>query len=285
MRLFLLCISYVLIVLSGCQSNSNYRQRQIEGDIRSAISQGKHAEVINQLILQADDPSKAAVAGVWEIMYLEHIPDQIKLTWAYYQEKPPSSTRCSEIFEVINRYKISVLRVLIHHGVDVNRHYYGSPLVMWGCPGWGTPPMTPSLLAFLLENGYNPNLNGDFQSALDFCACPGQSFLKYEQKYEMMKMLLKHGANPNVISGGKPILHQLATPYQRDNPCLLEMIQLLLDEGADVNFLNEEGKTPLDTAMQYRSHPPGKDELVNKIIHCLESSGGNKADEIQLSHK
>ena len=95
-----------------------------------------------------------------------------------------------------------------------------------------------------------------------------------------MKMLLKHGANPNVISGGKPILHQLATPYQRDNPCLLEMIQLLLDEGADVNFLNEEGKTPLDTAIRHRSAPPGKD-IVNKIIHCLESSGGKRAVELR----
>ncbi len=184
------------IALAGCNSVS--RQQRIEGKIKSAIHYGRHAEEIEQLVQQADDPSQAAYVAAYEVLHLQGPPTQLRRNWAYYRTTPPSSTPSFEIYEVVNRYKVSVLRILVPHRVSLNQLQEHRPLVFWS--DWGNPPMTPELLTFLLENGYNPNEDGDSPSALGNCARPGQSFLRYDHKYEMIKALLKHGANPNVTS-------------------------------------------------------------------------------------
>ena len=263
-----------LICLAGCQTTLT--QEQIEGNVRFAINQGQSAENIKQLLLEADDPSQAAAVGVWEVMDLEHIPTEMERSWSNYRESEPSSTPSVEIFEIINRYKVSVLRVLIPYGVNLNHHNAGRPLIIWG--GWGNPPITPELLNFLLEHGYDPNQNGTFPSALGSCAHPGQSFLRYDHKYEMIKTLLKHGANPNVMSMGMPILHQLIT-YNKDNPHLLEIIQLLLDAGADVDVVDRSGKTPLDLAMSFKNSG-ADDVLALKIVDTLRRIDAKQAAEL-----
>ena len=73
----------VLIGLVGCQRAQT--QAQIEGDVKFAISRGESPEDIEQLIRQADDPSQAAVAGLWEIMTLGNMPDKIEQTWVHSQ--------------------------------------------------------------------------------------------------------------------------------------------------------------------------------------------------------
>lgn len=263
-----------LIALTGCQSIS--KQDQIEISVMSAIDQGQSAESIKQLVQQADDPSQAAAIGVWEIMQLRHIPTEIEKYWIYYREADLSSTPSVEIFEIINRYKISVLRVLIPHNIDLNRCFNDKPFITWA--GWGVPPITPELLTFLLENGYDPKVNDESLSPIGFCAQPGQSFLKYDQKYEMIKALLQHGADPNVTSMGMPVLHELIT-YNKNNPYLIEIIQLLLNAGADVNVVDELGKTPLDLAMLYKES--GADDVqAQNIADILKRFGAKKAAEI-----
>lgn len=267
-------ITLGLIVLTGCQRN--YTQRQIERKITYAILQGQSAEDIRQLVMQADDSSQAADIGVWEIMGLEQIPTEIEKYWCYYREADPSSTPSREIFEVINRYKISVLRVLIPYGIDLNRSRTGEPFILWG--EWGRPAITPELLTFLLKHGYNPNLDKDSPSPLGICALPGEGFVTYDQKYKMIKALLNHGANPNVMSMGTPILHELIM-YNRDNPHQLEIIQLLLDAGADVNVVDKGGETPLDFMMSYESSGESGVQAQN-IVDILKRFGAKRAAEI-----
>ena len=137
--------------------------------------------------------------------------------------------------------------------------------------------MTPELLTFLLENGYDPNADGDRPSALGNCARPGQSFLRYDHKYEMIKALLKHGANPNVTSLGQPILHELIV-YHKDNPHLLEIIQLLLDAGADVNVI-DSGKTPLDIAIEFKDECP-EDPQGPKMVDLFKRYDGKRSTDL-----
>ena len=174
-----------LICLAGCQSEFTEipKDHKIEAEIAVAIRYGQPAEKIEQLVLQADDPSMAASIAAWNVMRESSLPIEIEKYWSYYKKSDPSNARSVEIYEVINRYKISVLRVLIPQGINLNQSYLGSPYISWG-PGGAHPPVTPELLTFLLENGYDPNLNGENPSALDSCAFPGQSFLTYDQKYE-----------------------------------------------------------------------------------------------------
>jgi len=62
---------------------------------------------------------------------------------------------------------------------------------------------------------------------------------------EIVRMLLKHGADPNVREqGGSTPLHAAAQNGDED------MIRILLFGGSDLNIKNDEGKTPLDLAME-----------------------------------
>lgn len=270
-------ISFVIlasIALTGCHSSNS--QSRVESSIRSAINHGRPAEEIEQLVLQADDPSHAAAVAAYQILRSHSMPIEIRRNWAYYQDKDVLSTPSVEIYEVINRYKVSVLRVLVPHGVNLNQHPTGMPVVIWG--GWAEPPMTPELLAFLLDHGYDPNLNHGLPSPLGFCTQPGQSFLRYDHKYEMLKALLEHGANPNVKRAGQSALHELILD-QPENPYRLDMMELLLNAGADVNVRDRQGKTPLDIAMEIKAARPDN-PLGPKLIDMFERYGAKRSSDL-----
>jgi len=134
--------------------------------------------------------------------------------------------------------------------------------------------MTPELLTFLLNNGYDPNKAEHPERAVEFCTSFPQSFARYDQKYEMLKALLKHGVNPNVTTLGDPVLHHLIHDHKK-NPYQLEMIQLLLDAGADVNVLDRDGNTPLDIAMLFEAAQPD-DPKNAKLVDLFKHYGAKR---------
>jgi len=267
-------VALALIAVTGC--NSATKQQRIESRITSAIDHGQPAEDIEQLVQQADDPSHAAYVAASQVLHIESLPTRIRTYWDYFRPTPPSSTPSVEIFEVINRYKVSVLRVLVPQRITLSRLEDKRPLVIWG--GWAHPPMTPELLTFLLENGYSTRRNADFGNPVALCGEPGQAFLRYDHKYEMLKTLLRHGADPDVMSMGQPILHQLITRHA-DNPHQLEMIQLLLDAGADANVVDTLGKTPLDAAIAYTGWRPD-DPRGPKMVDLLKRYGAKTSADL-----
>ncbi len=247
---YIIPISLMLLTLMcGCQKTLS--QDQIESNLSTAISDGRPAQHIETILRQADDPEQAANHGIWSVMHRSHLPQDIVKNWQYYHPKEISQTPSIEIAEIINRYKITILDVLVRHGGNLNRKYeHGLPVIRFS----GFTEITPDLLRWLLEHGYDANLtykgNSD-RTALSHCARPGQSMLRYDQKYEMIKMLLEHGANPNVKSLGDPILHTLAS-YHKDNPYVLEITELLLKAGADLQIKDHSGNTALMVALGAR---------------------------------
>jgi hypothetical protein len=218
----------LVVLVCGCQKTS--RQDQVESYIHFAVSEGRSAEEIEGVLRQAEDSSQAADWGIRWVMHLGHLPQDIQENWHYYHAKEMRETPSIEIFEVINRYKITVLDVLVRYGGDLNRKdESGQPVILFS----NFAPMTPELLSWLLKNGYDAN-SGDGsdsgRTALSYCARPAQGMLRYDQKYEMIKMLLAHGANPDVQSLGAPILETLVT-YHKDDPYLVDIIAMLLEAG------------------------------------------------------
>ena len=109
-----------------------------------------------------------------------------------------------------------------------------------------------------------------------------------------LRFLLDHGANPNVRSGGRndapqfdhTVLHAaVRMPFTSDNTGVIE---LLIERGADVNALDEAGKTPLDRAIEkgadgpYTANPyetSNEQKGYDKIIALFGKHGGKTSEE------
>ncbi|MBT3289679.1 MAG: hypothetical protein HN380_20200 [Victivallales bacterium] len=281
-----LLIPLALFLASGCRSTRTYGD--IESDIAAAISGWQPAKEIRRLVEEADDRPKAAAFGVWWTMRLLHITEEIAEQWPYHHGREARSTPTIEITEVMNRYRISVLRVLMPYGIDLNRPYRNrpgldQPLVNWQVQVWPDRSVTPELLTFLLENGYDPDTSQGGATALGVCTMPYGTPLGYKRRYEMVQSLLKHGADPNVTIMKEPILFCLLEDDWK-NPHLAETIQLLVDAGIDVNVVEERGWTPLDRAMDHAERGPAPDE-AKKIVAILKRGGANTGAELKARKK
>lgn len=257
---YLIPISLMLLMLMcGCQKTLS--QSQIEGDLRAAISHGRPAEDIETILRQADNRVQAANHGISSVMNC-HLPPDIEKYWQYYQPKAISQTPSIEIAEIINRYKITVLDVFVRHGGNLNRKYeHGLPVIRVDT----FSEITPNLLRWLLEHGYDPNMtykSDSDRTALSHCARPGQGMLRYDQKHEMIKMLLEHGANPNVKSLADPILHTLVL-YHKDDPYVLDNIKMLIKAGID--------KQQIDTALKM-ALGQGHEEMAKLLLEHTETT-------------
>ena len=221
-----------LALIGGCQKPLS--QSDIEGDLRAAISAGQPGEAIEAILTQAENPTQAANAGIdYTATFLSSPPQNILQHWRYYKPSPLGQTPTIEIMEVLNRYQMEVYEVLVRHGGDLNRkHEQGTPVIKFSV----FSEITPDLLQWLLEHGYDANMaqNNLNWTALSYCCLPNQSMLRYDQKYEMIKMLLAHGANPNIDCLTEPAMLTIIT-YHKDNPYVLDIIQLLIDAGYDLN--------------------------------------------------
>ena len=94
-------------------------------------------------------------------------------------------------------------------------------------------------LKFLLDAGADPNhWQGEPESPLvPLCLAVGHNIFGAAQ------LLLQHGADPNIHAGN--VLHVSAI-----NP-RVEMLQLLLDYGADYSIRDDKGKMPMDTFQEF----------------------------------
>jgi len=109
----------------------------------------------------------------------------------------------------------------------------------------------------LLNDGIDPNIiisNGT--SALDRAAWNGDA--------KAMAILIKHGAK--IEHDGLSALHSAVNPLHNDKD-YLDCIKLLLEKGADINFIYN-GRTPLDTAMECSKR---------NVIKYLKQNGARSA--------
>lgn len=129
---------------------------------------------------------------------------------------------------------IEVIKFLLSKGANVNAtSAIGTPLQLAAQLG------DLDVLQSLLDNGAEPNLVNLIPTPLHFCM---------SRSLECTKLLIQAGADPNGSSCG---MTPLATAAKIGAP---ELIQCLVDAGADPNVVNDIGLTPIELAALNTNH-------------------------------
>ena len=92
-------------------------------------------------------------------------------------------------------------------------------------------------------------------------------------KYEMVKLLLENGANPNLNTGNGTALHK-AIEYN-----YIEIVKLLIKYKADINLIDDEDYTPLHRAVEAR-----RKEIVFLLIKNNANLDTRNEDEENILH-
>lgn len=193
--------------------------------VKALISNGAHVNEKNKRGMTALIP--ASVKGHTEIVQLLlDASANLEETW----EKGGTA-----LYESAQQGHNAIVQTLIAKGANINarlRHNGWTPLMIAVAEGHTTTAV------IILESGAEVNIsNNKGRTALMFAAWHGDN--------EITEMLLKYGANPNIIpnddEGMTALMAATTKGYQ-------EIVKMLLKSGADPNLKDKQGKTALTRA-------------------------------------
>ncbi len=128
------------------------------------------------------------------------------------------------------------IHLLLSKGLDINAHPWGFTPLMYAARNANWP-----VVFSLLNNGADANIADNMNQSVLLWAAELNNI-------EAVKVLLKKTKNINTIdslAGMTPLMW--ATYNEHDNP---QIIQALLDNGADVNIKAKDGSTALSWALK-----------------------------------
>jgi ankyrin repeat protein len=131
--------------------------------------------------------------------------------------------------------EISAVRIIVNEREEFHA------IALWYAVAWGS---NPTLAGFLLENGADP----------ENCMWAAT----WNQDQTTAQALLKHGAKIDPVFHGETPLLQII----RANPFAL--LRWLVDHGADINFQDQKGCSPLHYAVK-RNHTLAQIVMLLKL--------------------
>jgi len=159
-------------------------------------------------------------------------------------------------------------RFLAEHGADPNVAAGDGSTPLWNMTTLDTPL---DILQTLLEIGADPNQiarDGENEyTPLTYCLMPASEENEEGETVwqpldapaiEKAMLLLKHGADVNLVSPGAAdwpplmlaVVYGVANGETNVSNALLKLIETLIEKGADINFTNNNGYTPLSAASE-----------------------------------
>jgi len=157
-----------------------------------------------------------------------------------------------------NCQNFDVVEYLVNKGADVNEVWRGMTPLMYAIS------TNDDLVEFLIKNDADINWGNGRETAL--------SIAINENRPEIVKMLLKHGAEVNEDAGRLPLIIALRNT---------KMLKVLLENGADVNAIDSRGFTALLALLAEQSY--SFNDNFEQIVEILLDKGadtniGSKGD-------
>jgi len=207
-------------IVNSCISNRDKAPEQVTGepDVRDVIK-----FVIAQEAARKRTPEQAAknlYSKAWKAKEFFDDPKVIALCQA------------------IQAKNISKIDKLVADGVDVNAKGKGNmtPLL------WSFPGNNLNVFKRLLEHGADPNVEITSDLNTDGAFAPGDSVLHMAARTEFpdyFKYVMQHGGDPNLIGNKENSFNSpLLAVIEGTSPNKKECVQLLIDAGADLDYLN-----------------------------------------------
>lgn len=184
------------------------------------------------------------------------------------QINPNCGMARSPLIEAVDRNRVEAAKLLVEAGADKNARYYqGENALMLAAK-----KSEVEMVGMLLDKGFQVN---DGSGSINNGWTPlFYALTSYgSPKPEIITMILKAGANPNIAvedaSGycSTP-LKLVAVPYK------LDILKLLVENGADVNLACANGETVLSYAIT--RHDPS---VVRMLIHFGANPNGNQIEK------
>ncbi len=185
----------------------------------------------------------------------------------------------SSLFESAVMYDdVQLVTMAFKHGADAHiKDVNGFPLFF--------SARTVDMAQVFIAKGVDVHIEGVYTNVL-FKA------ISASHASELLEFYLKGNVNPRTkfFLTGNCLLHELASPYTRQDDNFFRKVQLLLDVIPDmINTLNNEEKTPMDVAQESleeakkspnKEYADEKTEGFNRLIPLFKKYGGKTTDEL-----
>lgn len=188
-------------------------------------------------------------------------------------------TLTRQFFDAIENYDIEKCRELLALGVSVNakissRNWQGSALHL------ATSLKQMQQMKFLLDNGADPNIKNSRKGETPLHLVTGPHYYtprKADWYVEAAKLLIARGANPNEqdLYGISPLSNQCTWNKMSPSDSDLEMIDLLIDNGAEIDQEDNAGETALEKSLTYEYTNRQGRVLDTKVAKKLIERGAN----------
>ena len=176
------------------------------------------------------------------------------------QYRDPKDNGKTPLVKSILAGRLDVVKVLLENGADINYPDGSNRYPVYFCHPHRNKEKAVELLKFVLSKGGDKDLNREPGMLVSLC--------DHEMgPPELIPILVKAGANPNLIFKSKQATPLIAAIQAKKPEMRLGYVKALIENKADANFKDKKGVSPLTWAKKVGD---------KEVIELLEKAGAKE---------